>query len=416
MQNKTCHSCNSEVNFFAQFCPGCGTKMHNYDISCIDGVNQYRNKIFSKTTKQSYISNLMSIEIEQGVINNPEDIPGLAGAGNILLIPKAIGNCFVLRDIEQHKEIGIINLQGEIRFAHTPVFDGLYFNIICESKLHRVRVNRQGEMLTSIRELNLDISSKKIKSPLLLQESEKRYLLYIIENTLFVIDISAVNQEKIISKTDLPRNNYSPLLYKDPNLFCTTKDGKLYKILFNKDKAQLENYSLVHEYNLKYMTYPIILREKILYALGCGINENVILCGLNLETNKKIFKDTEIECNDQVSLNHFPLHDGHRLIIKNPFDEQKFSFATHISISRPIIFTDQIELNNENFFILENMIYSLSVTDQKIYRYNGGENKVSSSIPLTQAIGQHMNPLHEMVYINGIIAMLTDERVYLYQV
>lgn len=413
-----------EIPFFSRYCPFCGNMVKQYDYYYMEGANLYRNSTLARPIKYNFKDLLTVISLDQGGNVHPDQLPGLSGAGNLVLLPQFLTQQFHIYDLERKQILSSFPSTGELKLATTPVFDGMFFNIICKNILHRIGVKRDLSPIHTVYEFSSLTNLPKAVSPLLFSKETNIYLIFTAGSKLFILDISKFNSEHKIQEVALPElqdnDEYLPIIKANINddlFYLLTRRGKVYRMALNYTNQPHHKISPLLDYNEKYeikeITYPIILngvKNKYLYFLAKGDNNKVFLSGINLSNENDFIKKTGIVWQDNVIKNEFLMNDGLRLIIKDSIYSQNISFASEMSVTKdiPIGF----ELNQDNFFILNDVIYSLSIMDQQIYKYNLRQNQQLPSIPLTRTIGQQIIPIKKMIYVSGMIVIMTIDKVH----
>lgn len=441
---KVCPNCGKKVIYSARFCMFCGLNLEVSEQNLCEGVNPSRNKIFTKVIKidirrdtpgetQEHRDNkhtilrnraLESIKVEQEKGLKPGELPGMATDGKYLLYPDSVSGAFVLYNIQEQKSCGRLNIGGSIRNATTPLYDGMFFNVINQGFLYRIGVDRKGGAL-KVPRYDLQLGNHPpIMSPLIYRRRQKRIILFTIANTLHAIDISGYKYPNHVAHSGklnvLPDNDIylpmvMPLQSDNDFIFLASRNGKVCLLQGNRLLDDTFLPRMLHDFNVTEMTYPIIL-DKVFYALGKSDSGKVMLCSINFQDGQFQPKSREIPVrwSSEIPENDFPLHDGLRLIIKDPIHKERIYYANYAQVIEPPPMS--VELDYRQFFLIKETIYSLSLAEKQVNRFNGQENIKSPSLPLLGRVRQNIRPLSQMLFVNGIIAIMDPKQIHLYEI
>jgi hypothetical protein len=409
-------NCLKELPLQARYCPYCGEKT---DLSIPKNSYSVFSRSILKPLEPLFGSNFIpnNIELQQRQSITKGSIPGLSGFGNILVAPDTYKNCFQVFELDNgaNKELGHSNqITGDITSATTPLFDGMFFNVISSNVIYRFGINRKSEVINHTKQFFHEHIAEKINNPLLLLQKEKRYLLFIARQKLYFIDLSKEDDE-VIYDFQLPSINqdekWLPIVptADNSNLFLLSSRGKLYRFdLPEKNYQNNVTFSLCKDFNFIETGVPVI-KEDLLLFLSKNINGNVFFNSYEISSGKAISKEIIMSSFILPNIKDKLIHSRWRVLL---LDIARPNTAASIDFSGAVNLVDfNAPINPENFLLKENEIYSF--LDSKISVFNLTTAAHTQDITVSQTIGANISPLSEMFYLNGFISVLTKEKIFI---
>jgi len=416
-----CKNCNKDIPLQAIYCPYCGVQnlhlnANNYNQYIHKAVDAYKgDKKFFNDIK------LNKIDIDQQKNIHFGNLPGLSGFGRILVIPDTIYNHYKLFDITGSEETLLGNsaeIQGGILSSLTPVYDGLFFNSLSGNNLYRFGLNRD----LTVKSTRFTFSPESVKVnntyPLLILKNGKRVLYFTANQKLFKIKLDKFENESCSSfpLTPLKPDEYwLPIIpgAEGQTFFLISSFGKIYSITDSNSSDEEVNLLIneIHDYNFSEVGIPIVLNNSIIFW-GRRENDNNLYLGV-YKLAERIVVDPPISINltrfTLTNIKHKPIFSDWRIYL---FDEISKTKALSIDTDGDIQYSNfSKSLNLDNFILANNKIYSFS--RNQISYFDLPTAKHLGDLPISVRINESTHPLSPMVYLDGVIVLLTQNNVYL---
>jgi len=186
-----CNHCSNElININSRFCPHCGVPVN----AGAKRYSDYSDVFFpSGIEAETYFPDFIDFDHNSG-LKGTDKLPGMCYNNSILLVPSFQDQAFkvVTSDGNIISWRDPVAVGSGICNATTPLFDGIYFNIIDGNKLIRVRVRRSGQTDTNINDIYSQIINVKLPEPVFFDLDSGRYLItyYKEASEFLVVDIS----------------------------------------------------------------------------------------------------------------------------------------------------------------------------------------------------------------------------------
>ncbi|MCX6170630.1 MAG: zinc ribbon domain-containing protein [Ignavibacteriales bacterium] len=401
MVSKKCLECNQILPANTRFCPNCGQA-----IKSIEGfLNIFEN-----------VNDIHSIQVTQNK-KYLRVLPGLSGFNSILCIPDSNQNYYRLFDSGKgNYELGRTDfLPSEISKSSTPVFDGLFLNTICSNILLRFGVDRNENIISNVYIYHTagQISSVAI-SPTIVFEKDKRFLLFIVENKLFIIDLSRFKEESSnqINLVRLQSNRkWNSIFYNfnKETIYISDSAGNVFEASLKSILGGEDSFTHIIKSDLIDIAIPVVMDNKI-YIFGYNADKQVKMKIFDL-TSRTDLPNRNIKENNIVIPCGRPIYSERGFLFKNGIE--KGSFCKILKDGNSELITLSYELNTEFNFVKNNIIYSVSRNDRAIRRLNMASNQFISEIPVNFVMSEVVNPLSNIFYLNGLLAFIEHKKIIL---
>jgi hypothetical protein len=390
----TNQDCTRQVPSNAKFCAFCGTELKSQPLD-LDKIE------FSSSIKLTQKSSLPY-----------GDLPQLVIYKEWLVCPDSYNDTFRVYNLaDQNKEIGSSEIiLGNIIKSTTPLFDGIYFNVIKGNYLYRFRVTRDLNIKSDSIPYYSQAIRESVNKPSILQINNNRYLLFIADLKLFIIDLSSKEiSESSIRSVPMPtittNGKWYPIVissHAKKVLFFSTS-GSLFFSSFDafggREKIVIEKFC---EIDSDFCSPPVIMQNNFVFISRKNNNShNFIVTDLLNSITLQFNLDNTYEIKYEL------IHSEHKVFL---FDSATKNRALGIDLkgnSQQSEFKES--LNLENNCVLNNFAYSFS--KDRIHVFNLRTSLIANVINLADIIGVRFSPLSRIILEEGILAFQCSDSV-----